>query len=108
VRDWIGDVASEESEQVGRMWTDALLRIAYSIAPTRYSCSANDRVKLLEAIAIMLYDLYDIKEPFLPQLERNIAFLIKHLEEQHSIVVPSVQEYLAISQEVMADVSEGS
>ena len=81
VREWIADVASEESEQVAQLWGDTLATILPLIHPDKLKVSKDIREKILN---IMLYSLwldYDMKEPFIPQLSRNAAKLTLVLKE---------------------------
>jgi Fe-S-cluster containining protein len=99
VKDWIWDFGSEESNQVGRYWSDSIIRLSYAVNPARFSCKKEDRNRIFQTMAAMLYLPFEIEKPFLPQLERSVRLLIKHLEKRYSLVVPTMQEFIDIAKQ---------
>lgn len=71
VREWIADVASEECTQAGKLWSEALTAIYPLIQPDKLKVPAQVRQKLITITTFTLWLKYDMKKPFVPQLEKN-------------------------------------
>jgi Fe-S-cluster containining protein len=97
VRDWIGDFSTEESDRIGRVWTDFIFCLTYAKDPSRFSCTPQIEQDIFKAIAGLLYLQYQVNMPFLPQLEANIEELRDLLQNSYSLYVPTTQEYLKIA-----------
>ena len=74
VRDWLGDAASPEAEQAGRLWFEAVEKLTPHIQPELYP---SRRVQLKEIGMIFgnIWFGYDTSLPFLPQFHLNIEWL---------------------------------
>lgn len=92
VRDWLADVASEESEQAGLAWMNTIACVLYGIHPERMKCGRETRSRVLNDVFIAMYLNYDLKAPFAPQLERNIGLLRVHLKEKYGVSIPTAAE----------------
>jgi len=82
VRDWLGDVASEEAEAAGRLWGEALTyicpRVVLNAIPEKL------RQDALQTLLGILYLDYDMKQPFVPQFSAKFEKLkvaFSHIEE---------------------------
>jgi Fe-S-cluster containining protein len=80
VREWIGDISTEESETAGRLWRDVIFTIGPAIQPDKLKVSADIRQQILAAVFAVLWLNYDIEAPFVPQLEKKIEALKNILE----------------------------
>lgn len=94
VREWLGDVATEESERAGRLWTDGLMCLLSAIHPEKLSCSEAERNEILLNVFRCLWLPYDINAAFTPQLERNLHFLRKYLQKHFDVKVPQPEDFL--------------
>ncbi|SHO54132.1 YkgJ family cysteine cluster protein [Anaerocolumna xylanovorans] len=94
VREWIGDIATEESEQAGRVWTDGLMCLLPAIHPDKLG-HREDREQILRAVFAYLWLPYDTKEAYTPQLKRNLWLLKEYLQEHFGIKVPQTEEFLS-------------
>jgi hypothetical protein len=81
VREWIADVASEESEQAGILWGEIVSTIHPMIEPDTLKVSKKLREFLLNTMLSILYLSYDIKQPFVSQLQRNYEALKSAIEK---------------------------
>jgi Fe-S-cluster containining protein len=72
VRDWIGDVASEEAEAAGRLWGEAITSLYELVRPESWNLSDDARKKMLGIIFGVLYLNYKMDKPFPSQFESNI------------------------------------
>ena len=71
VREWLGDVASAECEQAGKLWAEGILTVYSAIQPDKLGFSAKTRQQILNVIFIGLWLKYDTQKPFIPQLMEN-------------------------------------
>lgn len=85
VREWIGDVASDESEEAGRSWWDILFEVVPHLQPDQFSGSVMDRQQLLGRLLEILWLDYDIQKPFVPQL-RSKTTIIKQMFRDNALV----------------------
>jgi len=94
VREWIQDVASEDSERAGRIWTDTLRCLLPVIHPEKLMRSGEEREQILGMIFALLWFPYDTLTTFTPQLERNFEILWGCLQKEFHVSVPNLQELL--------------
>jgi Fe-S-cluster containining protein len=71
VREWIGDAASAEAEEAGRLWVDILRDITLLIHPDKLEISEEKRRNMLTMIFLNLYINYETDKPFLIQMKSN-------------------------------------
>jgi len=71
VRDWIGDVASNECETAGSLWRDIITTLYESVRPDKLSISDDTRQQIVNVIFTSLYLNYDTNRSFIPQLQSN-------------------------------------
>ena len=83
VREWIADVASEESEQAALIWGETVSTLLPLVHPDELKVPTDVREKILGIILKALWLDYDMKEPFVPQLSRNAEKLIRMLKDMH-------------------------
>jgi hypothetical protein len=75
VREWIGDVASDESENAGRLWRDVLAVVLPCVQPDKLKASTSEREKIIRILVGVLWLSYDTQKPFVPQLEVKLEKL---------------------------------
>lgn len=71
VRQWMGRLCSEESEQVGAIWGEVTTLFVQSLHSRWDKMTDEQKESLSSSLFVFLYLNYDIKEPFLPQLQTN-------------------------------------
>lgn len=89
VREWLGDVASEECEQAGKLWGEVIAAIHPVIQPDKLNVSADMRQQILNLIFIALWLKYDTQTPFIPQLTTNFEAIKQALSNE---VIPDAFE----------------
>lgn len=94
VRQWMGPLCNEESEQAGTEWGDLTAILGTGLVKSWNSMPNPTKEDLLNTLYPILYLNYDIREPFLPQLEHNAvgALLISSV----ALHTESVPEWLEI------------
>lgn len=85
VREWIGDVATDESEDAGRLWRDILFTIIPHIHPDKFSDPVLKRQEVLGILVDVLWLSYDTQKSFVPQLESKIE-IIKNIFRECAII----------------------
>jgi hypothetical protein len=80
VREWIADVADEESEKAGKLWRDVISVVHPAIQPDKLNVSAETRETIFNIIFGTLYLEYDTQKPFVPQLEKKFEIIKRFLE----------------------------
>ncbi len=83
VRDWIGNVASDEDENAGRLWRDIMFWLIPLLQPDKIPPLKRKQalIKLLET----LWFSYDMQKPFVPQLESKLK-MIKEIFSEGAVV----------------------
>lgn len=81
VREWIADVASEESEEAGLLWGDAVAELYPLVQPDALKLSAKLRTLLMNTMIATLWVNYDVKQPFAPQFKLNYEELKTSIEK---------------------------
>ena len=81
VREWIADVASEESEQAAQRWGETVQTLLPLLHPDKLKVPTDVREKILGVVHGILWLNYDMKEPFVPQLTRNAEKLMSMFED---------------------------
>lgn len=71
VRDWIADVATEDSEKAGELWRDVITAVYPVLSSRMPTYSAETRQLITQSLIFVLWLHYDMAKPFLPQLEEN-------------------------------------
>ena len=99
VRNWIADVAFDESERAGVIWTVALQRIIPTINENRKARSSEDNSRILDAFFSTMYLPYDTAKDFAAQCQENTDALCDLLLNQYGIKVPSLDEIMKIMEE---------
>ena len=89
IRDWIGDVASEDSENAGILWADIVSGVLSAIHPRTLQCSKEKRAKILNAVFCILWLPYDTEKDFAPQLEQSATLLREHMQREFNITIPT-------------------
>jgi hypothetical protein len=69
VREHIGDVASDEAEQAGRLWSETIYEIYPLIQPDKMP--AEMWAQMFALLFGGLYLAYNMDKPFVPQLQAN-------------------------------------
>ncbi len=92
VREWIGGVASNNSQRIFKLWTEMIVCVSMTLSVYRSAIPKAAHRPIAEAIAKLVYMLYDTKEPFLPQIERNYNNIKKMLAEILHIRVFTLDE----------------
>lgn len=75
VREWIADVANEESEQAAKLWGDITATIYPLIQPDKLKVSTETRQQMFNILFSVLYLEYDMNKPFIPQFQENFEKL---------------------------------
>jgi Fe-S-cluster containining protein len=90
IRDWVGNVASEECDLAWQAWTETMTRLMDVMRNeiNRKAISANYEA-IHGAMFSLLYLEYDIKADFPEQFGKNSDVLLKTLTEHFGVVVPS-------------------
>lgn len=94
VREWIADVALEECEGAGRIWTDILRCLLPSIHTENILKKEEDRHRILGMVYANLWLPYDTQADFTPQLKKNYELLQANLQEQFQLAVPLISEII--------------
>ena len=92
VREWVADVASEESERAAAAWTAAVRRLAPVIFDGYEKWPDDQHTKILNALFVTLYLPYDTTQDFALQCEMNVDILCGHLLQEFGIMVPAANE----------------
>jgi len=83
VREWIGDLASEEAEKAGKAWLDILVYLVQIVE--KMSILPEDvRGLTYDTIFAALYINYDIEKPFIQTLDynfNNLKMILRKLEK---------------------------
>ena len=77
VKEWIGDFASEEAEQVGKVWSEIIHNVHHTIQSQKLKELPEVWKRVFDSMFDAFYAKYDIQQPFIPQLERNYEELKK-------------------------------
>ena len=85
VRDWVGDIASEESDRAAMEWADAITRIMPPLREKIDALTPIEREIIFNAMFTSFYLLYDIKKDFASQLNANTDILSSFLQMQFGI-----------------------
>jgi len=72
VRQWLGKLCNEESEQVGAVWGEVTTLFALALHLLWEQMTDETKESLCSSLFAILYLNYGPKEPFLPQLKANI------------------------------------
>ena len=87
VRQWMGHLCNEESERAGTEWGDLTAILSTGLVKNWDSMPDLMKESLLNTLYPILYLNYDVRDPFLPQLEHNavgvllISSAILHTED---------------------------
>ena len=92
VREWIADVASEESAQAAAVWMNALSCVLVPIQPDKLNCSKETREQILQEVFCHLWLFYDTKGEFASQLETNVSALRNRMLSVFNVVIPTMEE----------------
>jgi len=80
VREWIGDVASEEAEQSGKLWTEVMAFLYPHVLRIKEK-SEEVQDAIFQALFGALYLTYETDKPFITQLQENFEKLKSLFEE---------------------------
>lgn len=93
VRDWIADVASEESDRAGIVWVAALNCIVRSMQSEYANMSDKTRSGVFDAIFKFIYLPYNTEKDFADQCIKNIKVLRDCLLEAFNIEIGDINEF---------------
>jgi len=84
VREWIGDVASDEAEQAGKLWLEVVTTL-YQLVEKTQDMPPDVQDMIFSILFGGIYLAYDVKQPFLPQLRINFNKIKDFLEDMVSV-----------------------
>ena len=73
VRDWIGPVRNDESDEFSRLWFDVLNAISLPLAKKWKTFSSERKEELSNLLYNLIYLNYNTKEAFLPQFKHQVT-----------------------------------
>lgn len=94
VRNWLGHLANEESERVGKLNGDLFASLAQEMHRNGAKQPPNVMNQLLNCLVQTLYLFYDTKKEFIPQYEHNAAITIALVD--HFMGVNDAPEWLPL------------
>ena len=87
VREWIGDVASEEAEHAGQLWGE-IAKYVHALMQPEVLQPEEARERALAHVFNLLWLQYDIKKEFVPQLQENFERLKQKLADDEGLDYP--------------------
>ena len=92
VRDWIADVASDESERAGMVWTIVMQRILPAVHEEKKVRTVDEYDEIINMLFKAFYLIYDINQDFASQCQRNVEALCELLLSRFGIKTPTYEE----------------
>jgi len=99
VRDWIADVASDESERAGTVWATTLRRIVPALHDEYEKKKPDDYTQIINAVFTMMYLPYDTAQDFAVQCQKNTETLCELLLKVFGIQTLTYEETQKIIEE---------
>ena len=96
VRDWLGHLSGEESERAGLLWGDITTTVTRTFMDSWDQLTEEKQDNVFQCLLTLLYLLYDVREPFLPQFEANALKAFLYLRTV--VALPDIPEWLPLKE----------
>lgn len=88
VRNWIGHLLNEESEQFAALWFEVIQAVTRPLMKKWERLDEAHQERILTVFYNLFYLSYDIKNPFLPQFKKNASHAMLYAISYGTIDIP--------------------